>query len=147
MCGAQCGGAMWHMAPCVCHCAACRAAGHGDGACVVLCAGLHALFDGKADVVDLVLRHGSCGCGTARLDAEIRCVQYGPDGDVIAAGDDDGRIHFICAQTGEKILCPLRGHTDVVRSVCFSSDGKELTSGSDDSTVRNWDPATRASLS
>jgi len=36
------------------HCAACRAAGHGDGACVMLCAGLHALFDGKADVVDTV---------------------------------------------------------------------------------------------
>ena len=99
-----------HMTPCACHCAACRAAGHGDGACVVLCAGLHALFDGKADVVDMVLRHyyGACGWGTARLDAEIRCVQYGPAGDVIAAGDDTGRIHFICAQTGEKILCPLR---------------------------------------
>ena len=41
------------------HCAACRAAGHGDGACVMLCAGLHALFDGKADVVDL-----ACGTST-----------------------------------------------------------------------------------
>ena len=180
-----------HMTPCACHCAACRAAGHGDGACVVLCAGLHALFDGKADVVDLVLRHyyGACGWGTARFDKAIACVQYRPGlGDVIAAGADDG-IHFICAQTGEKILCPLkahsdwvravawspcgqwlasgggdkmvyiynaktfevkwplRGHSAVVRSVCFSSDGKQLTSGSDDTTVRNWDLATRASLS
>ena len=77
------------------------------------------MFDGKADVVDLVLRHyyGACGWGTARFDAGIRCVQYGPGlGDVIAAGASDGRIHFICAQTGEKILCPLRGHTDPVRS-------------------------------
>ena len=46
-----------------------------------------------------------------------------------------------------EVLCTVRGHTDVVRSVCFSSDGKELTSGSEDSTVRNWNPATRASLS
>ena len=94
-----------HMTPCACHCTACRAAGHSDGACVVLCAGLHALFDGKADVVDLVLRHyyGACGWGTARFDAEIGCVQYGPAGDVIAAGGEDGRMHFICAQTGEKI--------------------------------------------
>jgi len=93
------------------HAVPCPAARHAavPGACVVLCAGLRTLFDSKADVVDLVLRHGACGCGTARLDAEIRCVQYGPDGDVIAAGDDDGRIHFICAQTGEKVLCPLRG--------------------------------------
>ena len=128
MCGAQCGGAMWHMAPCACHCAACRAAGHGDGACVVLCAGLHALFDGKADVVDLVLRHyyGACGWGTARFDAAILCVQYGPGlGDVIAAGADDGRIHFICAQTGEKILCPLRGHryAPSLSKECFLSFG------------------------
>ena len=100
------------MTPCACHCTACRAAGHSDGACVVLCAGLHALFDGKADVVDQILRHcyGACGWGTARLDAAIMCVQYGPAGDVIAAGDFGGRIHFLCAQTGEKILCP-RGHT------------------------------------
>jgi WD40 repeat protein len=222
-----------HMTPCACHCAACRVAGHGDGACVVLCAGLHALFDGKADVVDLALRHyyRACSWGTARFDAGIGCVQYGPGlGDVIAAGTSDGRIHFICAQTGEKILSPLscdspvlsidwhenrivagchdgtikvfdaqsgdrlstvnvdagkygvqsvsfspkgdmvaagcysrkiffvdaaageiksslRGHSGVVRSVCFSSDGKKLTSGSADTTVRNWDPATRASLS
>jgi len=33
----------------------------------VLCAGLHALFDGKADVVDLVFEnyYGACGWGTA----------------------------------------------------------------------------------
>ena len=66
------------------------------------------MFDGKADVVDLVLRHyyGAGGWGTVRLDAKITCVQYGPAGDVIAAGSIDGRIHFICAQTGEKFLCP-----------------------------------------
>ena len=46
-----------------------------------------------------------------------------------------------------EVLCTVRGHTDVVRSVCFSSDGKQLTSGSKDKTVRNWDLATRASLS
>ena len=58
-----------HLTPCACHCAACRAAGHGNGACVVLCAGLHALFDGKADVVDLV----ACGTTTERA-AGARCA-------------------------------------------------------------------------
>ena len=137
-----------HMTPCACHCAACRAAGHGDGACVVLCAGLHALFDGKADVVDLVLRHyyGACGWGTARFDAGIRCVQYGPAGDVIAAGSSDGRIHFICAQTGEKILCPLSGHSHWVLSVAWSPDGTKLASGSRDKTVRIWEAATGKQL-
>ena len=138
-----------HMTPCACHCAACRAAGHGDGACVVLCAGLHALFDGKADVVDMVLRqyYGACGWGTARFDAVILCVQCGPAGDVIAAGSSDGRIHFICAQTGEKILCPLSGHSDWVRSIAWSPDGTKLASGSDDATVRIWEAATGKQLS
>ena len=97
------------MTPCACHCAACRVAGHGNK-CVEIRKALLRLF-GKADVVEKVLEHyyGACGWDTARLDAEIMCVQYGPGGDVIAAGDNDGSIHFICAQTGEKILCPLTG--------------------------------------
>ena len=132
------------------HCAACRAAGHGDGACVVLCAGLHALFDGKADVADLVLRHyyGACGWGTVRLDAEVQCVQCGPAGDVIAAGSSDGCIHFICAQTGEKILCPLRGHNNVVSSLAFKPDDPNvLVTGSWDKTVKLWDLSTSTCLS
>jgi hypothetical protein len=106
------GSAPCHMTPCACHCAACRAVGHGN-TCVMIPLTLSRLFHGKADIVDLVLRnyHGGKGWDTARFDAGVRCVQYGPAGDVIAAGAEDGRIHLICAQTGEKILCPkLKGH-------------------------------------
>jgi hypothetical protein len=77
------------------------------------------LFPENADIVDLVLRHyyhGASGWDTARFDSNIMSVQYGPAGDVIAAGDgrirhrgSDGRIHLICTQTGAKILC-LKGH-------------------------------------
>jgi len=91
-----------HMTPCACHCAACHAAGHGSGVCVLLCAGLHDLFEGQHDAVDVVLRqyYGACSWGTARFDEAIRCVRYGPAGDVIAAGGGGGGIHLICAQTG-----------------------------------------------
>ena len=50
--------------------------------------GLLRLFHGKADIVDLVSRpyHGASGWGTARFDAAIQCLRYGPAGDMIAAG-------------------------------------------------------------
>jgi hypothetical protein len=105
------GSAPRHMTPCACHCAACRAAGHGN-MCVMVSLALVQLFPENADIVDLVLRHyyhGASGWDTARFDSGIRSVQYGPAGDVIAAGDSDGRIHLICTQTGAKILCH-KGH-------------------------------------
>ena len=94
------------------------------------------------------MRHyyGACSWGTAHFDAAINCVQCGPAGDVIAAGDDDGRIRFICAQTGEKILCPLRGHGRKVMSVSWSPDGTRLASGSVDKTVLIWDAASGEQL-
>ena len=36
----------------------------------------------------------------------------------------------------------LAGHTDWVNTLAFSPDGKTLVSGSDDKTVRCWDPDT-----
>jgi hypothetical protein len=99
------GSAPRHMTPCACHCAACRAAGHGN-LCVVLRMGLLRLFHGKADIVDEgVLRHyyhGASGWDTARFDSGIRSVQYGPAGDVIAAGSSDGRIHLICSEAWQQ---------------------------------------------
>jgi len=134
------GSAPRHMTPCVCHCAACRAAGHGNK-CVVLRMGLLRLFDNQADVVDLVLRHyhgGASGWDMAGFEKPVVSMQYGPAGDVIAAGDSSGRIHLICTQTGAKFFC-LEGHSDFVRCVQFSTDAKQLVSGSDDKTVRLWD--------
>jgi WD40 repeat protein len=68
--------------------------------------------------------NGACGWGTARFDEAITCVQYGPGlGDVIAAGASDGRIHFICAQTGEKILSPQKVDNEV-EGVAYSRMGQ-----------------------
>ena len=38
--------------------------------------------------------------------------------------------------------CTLTGHSDWVRSVAYSPDGKHVVSGSDDRTVKVWDAQT-----
>ena len=37
-----------------------------------------------------------------------------------------------------------RAHSDVVRSVAFSPDGKTIVSGSDDETIKVWDAGVSA---
>jgi WD40 repeat protein len=40
-----------------------------------------------------------------------------------------------------KCVKTLKGHSDYVRSVCFSKDDKLVVSGSGDKTLRLWDVA------
>src|SRR6267378_3231213 len=47
--------------------------------------------------------------------------------------------------TGAKVKV-LKGHTDSVNSVAFSSDGTQIVSGSSDQSVRVWDVSTRAEV-
>eukprot|EP00802_Teleaulax_amphioxeia_P012750 Tamp_12795.p1 GENE.Tamp_12795~~Tamp_12795.p1 ORF type:complete len:357 (+),score=74.35 Tamp_12795:197-1267(+) len=135
---------MEHMAPCVCHCAACGAAGHGRGACIVLRARFLELLEGKADIVELILRHyyeacrQSCDCSTAQLGESIYCVRYSPSGDVLAAGSAIGRMHLICAQTG-KTVSSVSAHTRPVEELSFHPAGETLATCSKDGTVRLWD--------
>jgi WD40 repeat protein len=42
------------------------------------------------------------------------------------------------AVTGQQALT-LKGHTNIVVSVCFSPDGKRLASSSHDGSVKVWD--------
>jgi WD40 repeat protein len=46
------------------------------------------------------------------------------------------------AETGAAVGKPLEGHTDSVRSVAYSPDGRHIISGSDDHTIRMWDAET-----
>jgi len=59
----------------------------------------------------------------------IRCVAYSPDGKKIATCSDDHIISIWDAENGERLLEPLRGHTDFVLSIEFSPGGSFLVSG------------------
>ena len=64
---------------------------------------------------------------------------------LVGAVDADGNVHretYGLEQISSYRIATLEGHTDVVGSVVFSSDGTRLVSGSRDATARLWDVAT-----
>jgi WD40 repeat protein/serine/threonine protein kinase/DNA-binding XRE family transcriptional regulator len=73
---------------------------------------------------------------------ELESVKLSPDGKYVAAtaGDVKGAALWDVA-TG-KLLRTFSGHTDGVIRLAFSPDGKELVTGSFDTTARLWDVAT-----
>ncbi len=88
--------------------------------------------------VSLPLRgaSGEMILGLGTLEAAV----YSPDGKHIATAGSLG-VFLWDAETGA-LLRTFRGHTDWVRSVAFSPDGKRVLTGSDDSTAKLWDAET-----
>jgi len=96
-------------------CIACGGSGHSHRACILLGAALHRKLDpykDMKDVVDVILRLLLWNWRDARIDEKILCLSFAPSCDVIVAGSrttssQTGKLFFIDAQTGEKILCPV----------------------------------------
>ncbi|KAI0342500.1 WD40 repeat-like protein [Trametopsis cervina] len=78
-----------------------------------------------------------------RLNAgsQVTGIAVSPDGCTIASAQGN-RAHLWDAATGERIGEPLAGHSDRVRAITFSPNGRRLVSGSKDCTIKLWNTAT-----
>ena len=66
---------------------------------------------------------------------QIRTIGHTGEGDCICTRDEIGDLEI-------DDECPVTGHSDLVRSVAYSPDGKHIVSGSGDKTVKIWDAHT-----
>jgi WD40 repeat protein/serine/threonine protein kinase/DNA-binding XRE family transcriptional regulator len=74
----------------------------------------------------------------------VRAV-YAPHNQSVLTGNSDGTARLWDIQTGNE-LRQFVGHTDLVSSVAFSSDGAHVLTGSFDFTARLWNAQTGAQV-
>ncbi|CDU22947.1 uncharacterized protein SPSC_01577 [Sporisorium scitamineum] len=71
------------------------------------------------------------------VKTSVYALSVNPSGSVIAVGSPEQHVKVWDPRSGKK-CAELVGHTDNVRAVLVSEDGRFLLSGSADSTVRLW---------
>lgn len=67
----------------------------------------------------------------------VAATTFSPDGSMLVYANDD-TIYFFDIDT-ENTITMLKGHTDVIDSLAYSSDGKTLVSGTKDGPILIWD--------
>jgi len=104
---------------------------------------LHKYYAAELLHMPKVIKGSKSGWGTCSRTVSLGATPLALShwNNAIAAGCRDRNIIILDATTGSKTAV-LSGHTDWVRSVAFSSDGRSLVSGGDDETVKLWDMQT-----
>jgi len=72
----------------------------------------------------------------------LNAMAFSPDGNLLAAGCEDGTALVWETATGRPALPPLVGHLSGIGKVQFSLDSRVLVTCSDDGTARMWNVAT-----
>lgn len=76
-----------------------------------------------------------------REKGRLKCVRFDPDGEKIAIASQEGTIRVFDVEN-QNISLFLRGHSDEVYDLSYSSDGKYLFSSGEDGTLVGWDTET-----
>jgi WD40 repeat protein/serine/threonine protein kinase len=123
-------GRSWRPSTVAWHAASNRLAeGTGDG--------LIRIWDVGRGQTSLILR----ATGPGEPYHAFKWLAWSPDGTVLAAAFRDKTVHLLETRGGREVRI-LRGHTSVVRTVVFSSDGKRLACWEEGGDVRIWDVGT-----
>ena len=100
-----------------------------DGETIATCAGATVrLWESRSQM----LRRES-----SPLSAEVRLVQFSPDGRWIAAASADGTLRLLSTTDAQFVGLPMR-HAERIRTIAFSADGARVLTASDDHTARVW---------
>jgi len=80
----------------------------------------------------------------------IRSIAFDPTGHILASGSKDGTLrvwkyddtikHWAPMNTKNLILKSIRGHNTSINCIAFDPTGHILASGSDDKTIKLWEP-------
>lgn len=89
----------------------------------------------KAEVASLRGDRGSVLSAATRVNS----VAFSPTGELFASAGTDTTVKMWAAENG-KLLKTLKGHGNIVESVSFSADGKQLLSSAH-ATIFIWDAA------
>ncbi|KAF9067642.1 WD40-repeat-containing domain protein [Rhodocollybia butyracea] len=83
----------------------------------------------EGNVVAMVIEHTT----------SVRAIAFAPNRDqLVVSGTMDGLVQVWDTQTGKLVTGPLKGHSQYVRSIAFSLDGKHIVSLSHEA-VHVWD--------
>jgi WD40 repeat protein len=71
-------------------------------------------------------------------DKPVMAACFSSEGTLVATAGYDNRLRIWDVATGGLRIGPLSGHSDYIRFIEFSRDGKKLLTGSADMTARVW---------
>jgi WD40 repeat protein len=75
-------------------------------------------------------------------DSPFISLSFSPDGEYLAAGDDNGKVELWNVNP-LKLIAVMGRHAARVKAVAFSPDGDQVVSSSDDKTIALWNVGSR----